>query len=368
MILKRRPVLPASQTPMYSNMAYQLLAYAVENITGQAFPAMVEENLIKPLRLTRTFLSPPLNDTDAVTVDGWTIDLGGEAPYVQPVFFFALSLQADSVPMDLGSAGGYVQSVTDLSQMGRSILNSTLLPKLITREWLKPVSHTSSPSMSVGRPWEILRQKVPAAPSSNATRLVDVYSKDGGIGQYASMLNLSPDHQMGISILAGGPAATLLNAALQEAAITTWLPAAEHAAREQAHTNLAATYSSRDNSSAEVTLLPDEPGLFLASLVSNGTDMFDSVRRALGEEAAPGFGGWLYPTTLVGSGGGRAAFRAVYGGVGRPAGEPCLSWVGLDQVRYGGHAADLLIFRLGEDGKATAVEIPILQKTLIRAG
>jgi len=217
--------------------------------------------------------------------------------------------------------------------------------------------------MSVGCPWEILRQRVPAAPSSNVARLTDIYSKDGGIGQYSSMIDLSPDHQMGISILTAGPAALLVNTALQEAATTTWFTAAEHAARNQAQADFAGTYTFHDNSSAELVLLHDEPGLFLASLVSNGTNMFDSVRKVLGEETPPSFGGWLYPTTL--GSGGRVVFRAVYGVAGRPASEPCTSWVGLDSVRYGGHAADLLIFHLGEDGKATAVEIPFLQKDIM---
>jgi CubicO group peptidase (beta-lactamase class C family) len=61
-------------------MAFQILAYAVENITGQDFATLVEDELLKPLGLTRTFLSPVSNDTDAVVVDGWTGDLGDAGP------------------------------------------------------------------------------------------------------------------------------------------------------------------------------------------------------------------------------------------------------------------------------------------------
>lgn len=80
MILKTWPVLPAYHTPIYSNMAFQILAYAVENITGQDFATLVDEELLKPLGLTRTFLSTVSNDTDAVIVDGWIADLGDEGP------------------------------------------------------------------------------------------------------------------------------------------------------------------------------------------------------------------------------------------------------------------------------------------------
>ncbi|GAB1312351.1 hypothetical protein MFIFM68171_02561 [Madurella fahalii] len=341
MILERWPVLPAYHSPIYSNMAFQVLAYAVENITGQDFATLVEDELLKPLGLTRTFLSTPLNDSDAIVVDGWTEDLGDEGP-----------------------AGAYIQSVADLSRMGRSILNSSLLSTQATRKWLKPVSHTSSPFVSVGRPWEILRLRLPIAPSSNTTRLVDVYSKNGGIGQYLSLLGLSPDHNIGIALLAAGPSVGPVYNTLQALLTTTWLVAGEHAAREQARVNFAGNYTLPDNSSAEITILPNEPGLFLASLVSNGTNMFASVGGTVGAELAAEIGAWLYPTTLTG--GNRIAFRAVYGAVGQPADQLCGSWSAIDGLRYGGYPADLFVFEVDEDGRATAVEVPVLKKTLRR--
>lgn len=80
MMLGMAPVTSAHRTPVYSNMAFQLFGYAVENITEQPFTNLVEEQLIKPLNLTRTFLTNPTNDTDAVVVNGWTDELGDEAP------------------------------------------------------------------------------------------------------------------------------------------------------------------------------------------------------------------------------------------------------------------------------------------------
>jgi len=80
MVLDRRPITSTSRTPIYSNMAFQLLAYAVENITGQSFANLVHEYLLKPLNLERTLLDNPVNDTNAVVVDGWDLVLGDEAP------------------------------------------------------------------------------------------------------------------------------------------------------------------------------------------------------------------------------------------------------------------------------------------------
>ncbi len=59
-------------------MAFQLLSYAVEKISGKRFTTVLEKNLIKPLKLTRTFLHPPVNDTNSVIFDAY--DLGDAAP------------------------------------------------------------------------------------------------------------------------------------------------------------------------------------------------------------------------------------------------------------------------------------------------
>ncbi|KAK3685284.1 beta-lactamase/transpeptidase-like protein [Podospora appendiculata] len=290
LILAKPPVTLSYNTPIYSNMAFQLLSYAVENITKQPFYDLVEESLLQPLGLERTFLSN-INDTKAVVVDGWTIDPGDEAP-----------------------AGGYFQSLTDLSKMGRSILKSSLLPNVTTRKWLKP-----------------------------------------RIGQYSSWFALSPDHDIGISILVAGPSAG---------------PAfALQAARDQAAVNFAGKYALSDNSSAEFSLRPNEPGLFLASLVSNGTDIVSWLGPVLDLDPASKLGVWLYPVGLAGGPGSRVAFRGVFGLLGYPADqmeEACMSLGAVDALRFGGRALDLFVFEVAEDGKATAVEIPCLQKTLAR--
>lgn len=80
LITSRQPVAHTYHTPIYSNMAFQLLGYAIEAITGEAFSETVNKYLIEPLKLARTFYFSPGNDTNAVIVDGWTRDLGDENP------------------------------------------------------------------------------------------------------------------------------------------------------------------------------------------------------------------------------------------------------------------------------------------------
>lgn len=61
-------------------MAFQILAYAIENITGIAFPDLVTQELIKPLGLSRTYVTNPGNVSDAVKYIGWDLDFGDESP------------------------------------------------------------------------------------------------------------------------------------------------------------------------------------------------------------------------------------------------------------------------------------------------
>ncbi len=275
----------------------------------------------------------------------------------------------------LASTAGYYTSLTDLTTLGRSILNSTLLPPLTTRKWLKPVTHTSSVRFSLGSPWEILRESVDVTTTTTTTRVVDFYTKKGGGDGYTSMLGLSPDHGLGVSILTAGPSSDATFLALRQLFVDVWLPAAEQAARDQASANLAGRYAlgaSSNATVAEVALLPVEPALALAALVSNGTDVLELV-RANSKQLAGGQGPvrmWLYPMGLVApSGGGkskRIAFRGVVGFAGKPAAEDCGSWAEGDRLRWGNYPVDLVVFETGPDGKATAVEVPILGATLQR--
>src|SRR5690554_4443848 len=176
--------------------------------------------------------------------------------------------------------GGYFSALSDLSTLGRSMLASTLLPPLTTRKWLKPLLHTSALTFSLGSPWEILRQPVPIDPSASPdtaprTRVVDFYTKQGGGGPYTSILALSPDHNVGLSILTAGNASIGTYVALRQLFVDIWLPAAELAAREQAGEGLVGRYSfvagEEDGSAAGgenkvvVELLEGEPAICLTA-------------------------------------------------------------------------------------------------------
>lgn len=243
--------------------------------------------------------------------------------------------------------------------------------------------------MSVGKPWEIFREKVLTAPgtdsNSTKTRIVDIYTKNGGIEQYVAQLALSPDHGIGITILAAGAGGQGGFFFLQGMLYKVFLEAAESAGREKAAADFGGVYETpggkgkgagpegdRDDPREFKGDLVEfgldesgEPGLFLSRLVSNGTDMLESFGKVFGVPEGVKLGGWLYP---VGQDSDRAAFRAVFGAVGvnTTVEDRCLSWGSVDQLRYGGNALDLFVFELDEEGKATEVRVVALGRSMKR--
>ena len=82
LIMNTYPWAPSYRTPNYSNLAFQLLAYAAENITGESFNDLIVSQLIKPLNLTRTSVQIPHNESNAVNYPepAWNLDLGDASP------------------------------------------------------------------------------------------------------------------------------------------------------------------------------------------------------------------------------------------------------------------------------------------------
>ena len=58
----------------------------MENITGKAFPELVEESLFKPLGLTGSSWTVPKDNSSGVVLDAtvWNLDFGDETPYAPP--------------------------------------------------------------------------------------------------------------------------------------------------------------------------------------------------------------------------------------------------------------------------------------------
>jgi len=307
-----------------------------------------------PLCMTGTSIFPPANSSVGAipngipdTVTEWSLDLRDETP-----------------------AGGIYSTSNDLAKLGRAILNSTLLSPAQTRRWMKPVTHTSSLKFSVGAPWEIVRAETPRG-------VVDIYTKSGSLGVYASLLVLIPDYNFGWVILSAADNPNTAGAGSQILANSiadAFLPAVESAAKDEAAAVFAGNYTATNGLNSSIAIITDgNPGLGVQSWITNGTDVFEAFLSFNGLTSSDiSLSIRLYPTNLFQTSPKERAFRAVFEFLPQmlPNGvfSDCSSWGGVDAILYGNTALDEFLFHFDEYGKAVSIEPRslrvILQKEL----
>ncbi|KAI0889512.1 beta-lactamase/transpeptidase-like protein [Annulohypoxylon maeteangense] len=345
------PSLAPYQTPAYSNVAFQLLGYALETITGKTFQTLLDETVIEPLGLNNTFLRAPEDSRGIIPGDhdktGWAFDIGESA-----------------------ATGNMYASASDLSALGRAILSHKLLSPVTTRRWLKPFAFSSDPLAMVGMPWGARRIKL-----DDTYRYTTAFNKAGNIGDYSALLAILPDFDIGISILLAGELPGNAGFSLADIIGDSLLLSVEEAARSEADSLYSGHYVSPDdglNSSMTITI-DKLPGLSISQWFSNGTD-FAWVATALQNQYYPVTPRIrLYPSGLEGpaeGGGKRVVFKAMFEDANAPRNEnkmfstECGSWVSVESVIYGSAAMDELIFNLDSSGKVVSVTSPSLRVTL----
>lgn len=210
---------------------------------------------------------------------------------------------------------------------------------------------------------------LPVEPDSSATRTVYLYTKNGGIGGYNAEIILSPDHDIGFAVHVADLGSTSDGAgsstlwALNELAISTWIPAVEAAARESAALNFAGTFISQDglNSSISLTKVPNYQGLRVTQLIYNNTDFLEILSEAFG------YAGMSIQYMNLRDDG-LLAFRGIYQKQKNPNAIPgsvirdCnLYWSEVDTIKYGKIGLDEFIITVDKSGKATSVDMPMLR-------
>ncbi|KAJ5600426.1 beta-lactamase/transpeptidase-like protein [Penicillium hetheringtonii] len=325
-LAQQSPVAPPGVTPIYSNIGYQILGYIIERITGQPFDDVLKSRILQPLSLAA---GPPHHRQEEA----------------------ALSMYS---------------TISDLSIAGKAILNSSLLPQTQTNRWLKPVTHTSNPSNSIGYPWIIY-----SSGDYPNTSMVDIYTYYSSISQYSSYIGLVPDYNVGFAVLAADSVSAPDLNVHADIIGDVILPALMEMAVKQAGAQFGGQYTASSGLNSSITVSVDElPGMYVESFVSNGTDFRETLASLIGVEDPDALSVRLYPTGLVsetGAGGSRVAFRAVLQDKNElaDAGTPtCVSWMDVDRLKYHGRALDSFIFDVDSDKKAIGVEISALELQL----
>ncbi|KAL7921881.1 beta-lactamase/transpeptidase-like protein [Trichoderma austrokoningii] len=349
--IQRHPVFPPYGTALYSNAAYRILAYVIEAIAGRSYDQVLKRDVFEPLGLKHSSSVPPVSSGAGVVPDG---DAGWSRPYG-----------------DEAATGGLLSSTKDLVEFGRAIFGNKQLSSTETLRWMKPGSLTSSTSLIVGAPWEIVRTRS----SIRTGSLVDLYTKSGSVGAYQSLLVLIPDYQVTMAILAAGPdAATALHIAT-ETAIQTLLPALDNTAKVESCRKFCGEYalSGASKGSRLVITTDDGPGLLLKEWTHQGHDLI-AAGQAYSNATR---GGEIKSLRLLPAGlrsENQVSYRAIvnitpyqYDPSVYYVFDPQASlWGTPDQLMYGGVAIDDFVFHLDDRGCSAAIEPRVLRETYQR--
>ena len=324
-----------------------MLGIALSRIAGKPFEQLFNDHLVSALDLGSTSFTVPTSTTTTThalipnnsTAAGWNTNLGIYTP-----------------------AGGNSASTNDIVKIGRAILNSSLLPSVITRRWLKPSSFVNDVQQALGRPWEIIRLEV-------LGRTVDVYAKTGDWGVYHSLFALVPDYQIGFTVFTAADAQDLGSAVrdeLPEMLAKPVIQAVDAVAKEQARANFVGTYRSRTSNSSITFTTDESSALRLTAWVNNGTDLYGTLVAPADIDFR------ILPNGLYGDGEGarRVGFTSLYvpplprkGWFGA-----CANWASVDQFNFGNVPLGQFVFEVDASGRATGVESKALRVSMEREG
>jgi hypothetical protein len=357
-LVKQRPLYPTAHSPAYSNVAFTLLGYAQEAITGIPLSTAVTDSIFGALSMTRSSFEEAPSSGGVIpggnaSVVGWDDDLGPTSP-----------------------AGSVYSSTSDMVKAGQAILQSALVSPAQTRRWMRPLTQTGYLSTAVGAPWEIRYLTLPNQ------RITQLYPKQGDIGTYHAAIVLSPEHDLGWVVLAAGTPssnAATVRETLMNSFSDVFLPMAERQAEDEANSNFSGNYVDKaTNSSAVIAASgPDSPGLLVTSLISRGVQVLGPESPfkqiyGVGESAR------LYPSNLratssskdeLGTYDSRLGFRATYFNATQPGEvqDPCLAaWTALGAPLYGQVALDDWVFEMGEGGQAEILDVRLLRLRMER--
>jgi hypothetical protein len=255
-------------------------------------------------------------------------------------------------------------SLADFSRAGAAILGSSLVDAGTTRRWFKPATLTSNRANSVGAPWTLY-----SLPIDDTQLIAEVFTVLGGTGAYSAYIGFVPSYGIGFAILSAGQHgrpdlnahADIVGDKVFPAVVKTTIGYAQQA--------FEGTYTGTTAEGAAATMtvaLDDALGMEVTELKRGGVDVRASLAKLRGIHPKA-LSMRVYPSGLQTSS--KTAWRAVFQDKDALAdgGTPtCVSWMGIDMLRYGGEALDWFVFNLNKQGLAESVEIPALQLTLKR--
>jgi hypothetical protein len=269
-------------------------------------------------------------------------------------------------------------SSSDLAKFGRDVLLSKQLSALETRRWMKPSSHTAGLFLSVGSPWEIMRTRSQISHG----RTIDLYTKSGSIGQYNSLLVISQDYGVALSIMTAGLSSAAVIEVASEMVLQTLIPTLDNRTLYEACKSLCGTYESPDRSkNSSLTVSMDTNGLQVERWINRGVDFLAVIQAYASQTGSPSIHMILqatnleYPPNTQGQDvtSRRVAYRAIFGketsdstGQHRIMDQSARQWTSVDTPMYGEIAYDDFVVHFDHSGIAFAIEPRVMRDTLYK--
>lgn len=229
-----------------------------------------------------------------------------------------------------------------------------------TRRWYSTTSFVDTIDQAVGRGWEIFRLRVDG-------HTVDMFTKSGNWGVYASVIFLIPDYDFGFSILtASGTRGSAVSELLPNTIVNTLLPVLESIAKQQANNNFAGQYSSPSTNSSVTITTDDWPALKVTQYLADGVDLLSSVFALFGDDVdfriIPN---QLYKNNQIG-------FTGIYQPPTAIPSEdefywPCQSWLDVDDFTYASVPLGSMVFEMDSNRNASSLQLKALRETLQRS-
>lgn len=250
----------------------------------------------------------------------------------------------------------------DLARAGRAMLKSELISASATRRWLQPIADTSNLRNGVGRPWEIYH----AGQYANST-VLDVFTKNGYVGAYASYFGLSPDLGAGFAILSHDTSGTAADLNAYADIVSLVLLDLEALAANEAAAYYSGNYTGQSGSGdiAVIQSPSDGYGFVVTDLIVDGIDLRNETAFAA-DIVLENLDFRIYPSNVVQ--GTKSLFVAVFQDKTAPvdADTPtCITWQEVGSLGSG--IADIFVFNTDEaTGLAESLSVLGKTSTLLR--
>lgn len=318
--------------PLYSNITYNLLGIALENVHSKSYEQIIQDLILDPIGMKDSTFDTPATESGAVLPqegDRWWVAAFG----------------------NFNPSGGMWSTPNDMLLFLEALQSHRLLTAPKTRKWLQPSSLLPSLHQLIGAPWEIFR---PTDIDLATPRPIDLYTKAGGLAGYSSHAVLVPEYDLALTIHAAGDDAVAAVQSLLPLVVKPLVSSADQQARAEARARYSGTYRAEDGNSSIQLVLDDGPGLRVESAVVNGVAIIPALAMVQKLDASNA-SARLYPQVEDSSDESHSYWRLIverlYEGAERGFAEQyCASWNWTDTLRYASEPLDKVVFGMSDSG------------------